>query len=170
MKEPLTVKHRSWRGNNVSTEPVSPSIAEAGGELGQFDSVCFQVKANRVGPPCSEAAGGQLSTASPAQLGAKRVERVPEYPVGQVVRPDCRLATVGGEPGGDLEGAFGQNVDAQRPRSRVATPPAGPSPHASFGRLQRVRAERHLKSPPYLLNVHTELPQRPDRISSRPEC
>jgi len=40
-------------------------------------------------------------------------------------------------------------------------------PYPSLRRLQRIRAERDLEPPPYLLDVDAEAPQRTGRISAR---
>src|ERR687892_2348628 len=98
---------------------MSQRPAELGGELRKFEAACRELKPHRVGPSDGEAERGQFSTAASAELGAKRVEGVPENPVEQVVRPDSGIAAAGRELGGDLERALGQDVDAQRVGSRV---------------------------------------------------
>jgi hypothetical protein len=83
------------------------ATAELRGELGQFDTACFKLKPHRIGPPDGEAKRRQFLTAAAAELGAKRVEGVPENPVEQVVRPDPGIAAANSELGGDLERALG---------------------------------------------------------------
>jgi hypothetical protein len=61
-----------------------------------------------------------------------------------MIRADPGVAAAGGEPGGELEGAFGQKVDAQSTGTWVPTPPPGPAPHAALGRVENLRSEGSL--------------------------
>lgn len=94
--------------------------------------MCFELQAHRVGCPRGETEGVELFAAAAAELGADRVAGVLQHTVEQVLWSYPGVAATRGEPGGEFQRAFGQEVDTQRSGARAATPPAGPPPDASF--------------------------------------
>ena len=91
---------------------LSPRSAELGGQPSQVDAVCLQQQSRRVGPAGDPAEPGQLPAAAAAELGAERVAGIAQHAVEQMFWPDPRISPAVSESGCDLEGAFGQYVDA----------------------------------------------------------
>jgi hypothetical protein len=86
-----------------------------------------------------------------------------------VVGSDLDVAAAAGESGGELEGAFGQNVEAQWVGSGVPAAPAGPASDASLGGLQRGWAEGCFEALSYLLDVDAQGPQCTGWVGGRAE-
>ena len=70
----------------------------------------LELEPHRIGPARFEAETLQLPAAAAAQLGAERIEGVLEHAIEDTIRADPGVAAAGGEPGGELEGAFGHKV------------------------------------------------------------
>ena len=158
---------RRGRSKAAGGDAGSERCAEIGGQLVEVDAACFQLEPDRVGPAGDQAESGQLLAAAAAQLCAERVAGILQHPVEQVLWPDTGVAAAGSEPVGELQGAFGQQVDAQRVGAGVAAAPPAPAPDPPLGCLQRSRAEGCLQALPYLLGVDAQRPQRNSRAGAR---
>src|SRR6266536_604987 len=143
----------SWRCAQVGDQPV------------EIHAACFQLEPHRVGPAGNKTESGQLSAAAAAQLCTERVTGILQYAVEQMLWPDPGVTAAGSKPGGNLEGAFGQEVDAQLVGTGL--PAAPPAPDPPLGSFQRGRPEACLQALPYLLYVDAQRPQCRSRVGAR---
>jgi hypothetical protein len=127
-------------------------------------------------PPTPVAAGwagprstqhDQLPATASAELGAEWVAGIVQHAVQTMFRVDPRITPAVGEPGCGFEGAFGQQVDAQRAGPGVPAPTPRPAPYPSLGRVHRIGAERRLQATPHLLDLRCRqsAAHRPDRCA-----
>ena len=86
-----------------------------------------------------------------------------------MIRPDPGLTTLIGEARRELEGAFGQQVHAQRTRPSMAPSPPGAPTHAPFRGLHRHGTEGVFQAFAHRLDVDAQTPQRRRRIRPGPQ-
>jgi hypothetical protein len=103
-----------------------------------------------------------------AEVCAERVAGILQHAVEQVLWPDTDVTAAGSEPGGDLQGAFGQEVDTQRVGAGVPAAPPASAADPPLGRLKRSRAKACFQARPYLLDVDAQGPQRRSRLAPAP--
>ena len=145
--------------------PVERGVAES--ELGSNATSPPTAEPKRVGPVGGPAHPGQRVAAAPAQLGAEWVVGVAEYAEEKVLRRDVGVAVVGGVIGGEVQGPFGEQVDAQGAGPWMATAPPWSTTDAPLGGVHRVAAERGLQPATHLVEVDPHRTQRRGGISVR---